>query len=97
VSSICSGKPSTTHVARQHGITCLRAGLRWGRLRKIAHALQLSDVPLTLRLDCKPCKPCEMHVVGAIRRNVLKALKTEPVTFYRTQPPLRASPEANPA
>jgi putative protease len=37
----------------------------------------------TLRFDCKPC---EMHVVGAMKKHVLKALKAEPVTFYRTRP-----------
>ncbi|HET9820982.1 MAG TPA: DUF3656 domain-containing protein, partial [Burkholderiaceae bacterium] len=37
----------------------------------------------TLRFDCKPC---EMHVVGAMRKHVLKALKAEPLTFYRTRP-----------
>jgi putative protease len=42
---------------------------------------------LTLRFDCKPC---EMHVVGAMRRNVLKEAAREaravPVQFYRTRP-----------
>jgi len=38
---------------------------------------------LTLRFDCKPC---EMHVVGNIRRNVLNAMPTSPVRFYRTRP-----------
>jgi putative protease len=37
---------------------------------------------LTLRFDCKKC---EMHVVGAIRKNVLKA-QVVPVTFHRTAP-----------
>ena len=37
----------------------------------------------TLRFDCKPC---EMHVVGAMSKHVLKALKAEPMTFYRTRP-----------
>jgi hypothetical protein len=32
-----------------------------------------------------------MHVVGAMRRNVLKQLAAEPLTFYRTRPaPARA-------
>jgi 23S rRNA 5-hydroxycytidine C2501 synthase len=47
--------------------------------------LQHGDDRLTLRFDCKPC---EMHVVGAMRKNVLKALnsaKAEPVTFYKTR------------
>jgi 23S rRNA 5-hydroxycytidine C2501 synthase len=38
---------------------------------------------LTLRFDCKPC---EMHVVGKIKRSVLNAAPTSPVTFYRTRP-----------
>ena len=38
---------------------------------------------LTLRFDCKPC---EMHVVGKIRKNVLKAVAAEPIQFYRTRP-----------
>ena len=38
---------------------------------------------LTLRFDCKPC---EMHVVGRIRRNVLRDAKAQPLTFYRTRP-----------
>ena len=36
---------------------------------------------LTLRFDCKPC---EMHVVGRIKRHVLNEAKAQPVTFYRT-------------
>jgi putative protease len=36
-----------------------------------------------LRFDCKPC---EMHVVGAMRKHVLRQLKGEPLTFYRTRP-----------
>jgi putative protease len=38
---------------------------------------------LTLRFDCKPC---EMHVVGRMRRNVLREAKSQPLTFYRTRP-----------
>ena len=38
---------------------------------------------LTLRFDCKPC---EMHVVGRIKRSVLNAAPASPVTFYRTRP-----------
>lgn len=38
---------------------------------------------LTLRFDCKPC---EMHVVGKIKRSVLNAVPESPVTFYRTRP-----------
>ncbi len=53
---------------------------------------------LTLRFDCKPC---EMHVVGAMRQNVLRdaaratraalAAGEAPLRFYRTRPPARAA------
>jgi putative protease len=38
---------------------------------------------LTLRFDCKPC---EMHVVGKIKRSVMNAVPASPVRFYRTRP-----------
>ena len=42
---------------------------------------------LTLRFDCRPC---EMHVVGALRKHVLKdaarQAKAVPLRFYRTRP-----------
>lgn len=38
---------------------------------------------LTLRFDCKPC---EMHVVGKIRKSVLKETAAVPMQFYRTRP-----------
>ncbi len=38
---------------------------------------------LTLHFDCKPC---EMHVVGKIKRSVLNAAPESPVKFYRTRP-----------
>ena len=37
---------------------------------------------LTLRFDCKPC---EMHVVGKIKRSVLNAAPAAPLRFYRTR------------
>jgi putative protease len=37
---------------------------------------------LTLRFDCKPC---EMHVVGRIKRHVLNDVPAQPVTFYRAR------------
>ncbi|MEZ5644219.1 MAG: U32 family peptidase [Burkholderiaceae bacterium] len=37
---------------------------------------------LTLRFDCKPC---EMHVVGKIKRGVVNTLPASPVRFYRTR------------
>ena len=38
---------------------------------------------LTLRFDCKPC---EMHVVGKIRPNVLAGAAASPLKFYRSRP-----------
>ncbi|WP_271007910.1 peptidase U32 family protein [Paucibacter sp. B51] len=57
-----------------------------GTVRAEPLVLQHGDDRLTLRFDCKPC---EMHVVGAMRKNVLKQLKAEPLTFYRTRPAAR--------
>ena len=58
-----------------------------GTVRAEPLTLKHGDDTLTLRFDCKPC---EMHVVGAMRKNVLKQLnsqmKAEPLTFYRTRP-----------
>jgi putative protease len=38
---------------------------------------------LTLRFDCKPC---EMHVVGKIKRSVLNQAAEQPLTFHKTRP-----------
>jgi putative protease len=38
---------------------------------------------LTLRFDCKPC---EMHVVGKIKRSVLNAAPEATIQFYKTRP-----------
>ena len=38
---------------------------------------------LTLRFDCKPC---EMHVVGKIKKSVLNAAPESPMQFYKTRP-----------
>ena len=38
---------------------------------------------LTLRFDCKPC---EMHVVGKMRRSVLSQAQAVPLKFYKTRP-----------
>jgi hypothetical protein len=38
---------------------------------------------LTLRFDCKPC---EMHVVGKIKRSVLNQVPASPIQFYKTRP-----------
>lgn len=43
---------------------------------------------LTLRFDCKPC---EMHVVGKIKRSVLNQYKEAPLQFYKTRPISRPS------
>lgn len=37
---------------------------------------------LTLRFDCKPC---EMHVVGRIKRSVMNAVPASPIRFYRAR------------
>ncbi|MFO1329527.1 MAG: U32 family peptidase [Rubrivivax sp.] len=42
---------------------------------------------LTLRFDCKPC---EMHVVGRVRKSVLRQTAAVPMQFYRTRPPVSA-------
>jgi putative protease len=42
---------------------------------------------LTLRFDCKPC---EMHVVGRIKRHVLNEPVTATVRFYRARPVVTA-------
>jgi len=36
-------------------------------------------------------KPCEMHVVGKIKRAVLNEAKAQPMTFYKTRPDARAA------
>ncbi len=43
---------------------------------------------LTLRFDCKPC---EMHVVGKIKRSVLNAVPESPLKFYRSRPAVSAN------
>jgi putative protease len=49
---------------------------------------------LTLRFDCKPC---EMHVVGRMRKNVLRDAKAQPLTFYRARPSAGRPPQSTPA
>jgi putative protease len=51
-----------------------------GTVRAEPLTLKHGNDLLTLRFDCKPC---EMHVVGRIRKNVLRDAKAQPVTFYR--------------
>jgi len=54
-----------------------------GTVRAEPLTLVNGDERLTLRFDCKPC---EMHVVGRIRRNVLQQAADLPLRFYRTRP-----------
>ncbi len=54
-----------------------------GQVRAEPLTLIHGEDRLTLRFDCKPC---EMHVVGAMRESVLKKAVAQPVTFYRAKP-----------
>jgi 23S rRNA 5-hydroxycytidine C2501 synthase len=54
-----------------------------GTVRAEPLTLMHGEDRLTLRFDCKPC---EMHVVGRVRKNVLRDAKAQPLTFYRTRP-----------
>ncbi|MBL8347909.1 MAG: DUF3656 domain-containing protein, partial [Rubrivivax sp.] len=54
-----------------------------GTVRAEALTLVQGSERFTLRFDCKPC---EMHVVGRLKKSVLKRATAEPVTFYRTRP-----------
>jgi len=54
-----------------------------GTVRAQPLQLQHGDETLTLRFDCKPC---EMHVVGRMRPNVLRQLREQPITFFRSRP-----------
>ncbi len=54
-----------------------------GTIRAEPLVLKHGNDILTLRFDCKPC---EMHVVGKMRKNVLHQLAAEPLTFYRSRP-----------
>ena len=53
-----------------------------GTVRAQPLLLQHGEETLTLRFDCKPC---EMHVVGAMRPGVLRQLREQPITFYRAR------------
>jgi putative protease len=61
-----------------------------GTVRAEPLTIRHGDDVLTLRFDCKPC---EMHVVGRMKKNVLRqaaaAAKETPIQFYRTRPPAR--------
>jgi len=54
-----------------------------GTVRAEPLTLHNGSEKLTLRFDCKPC---EMHVVGKIKRQVLNEARAVPLTFYRTRP-----------
>lgn len=46
---------------------------------------------LTLRFDCKPC---EMHVVGKMKRGVVQQFAEQPLTFYKQRAPSGAKSAA---
>ncbi|MCO5978012.1 peptidase U32 family protein [Ideonella oryzae] len=63
-----------------------------GTLRAEPLTIQNGDEVLTLRFDCKPC---EMHVVGRMKKNVLNQARAAekqaaregvPIQFYKTRP-----------
>jgi putative protease len=54
-----------------------------GTIRAEPLTLINGNEKLGLRFDCKPC---EMHVVGRMRRHVLDQARAAPLTFYRTRP-----------
>jgi putative protease len=43
---------------------------------------------LTLLFDCKPC---EMHVVGKIKRGIVNEVAEHPLHFYRATPRVERS------
>jgi 23S rRNA 5-hydroxycytidine C2501 synthase len=54
-----------------------------GTVRAEPMTLAHGNDRFTLRFDCKPC---EMHVVGRIRKQVLKDVPASPIQVYRTRP-----------
>lgn len=54
-----------------------------GTVRAEPLVIEHAGERLTLRFDCKPC---EMHVVGRMKRNVLAQAAAVPLQFYRTRP-----------
>ncbi len=59
-----------------------------GTVRAEPLTLHNGSEKLTLRFDCKPC---EMHVVGKIKKQVINEAMAVPMTFFRTRPaPQRA-------
>jgi len=57
-----------------------------GTVRAEPLVLQNGSEKLTLRFDCKPC---EMHVVGKIKKPVINEAMAVPMTFFRTRPALQ--------
>ena len=54
-----------------------------GTVRAEPLVLQNGSEKLTLRFDCKPC---EMHVVGKIKKHVVNEALAVPMTFFKTRP-----------
>jgi putative protease len=55
-----------------------------GTVRAEPMTLSHGSDRFTLRFDCKAC---EMHVVGSIRRSVLRDVPAQPLRFYKKPPP----------
>jgi putative protease len=53
-----------------------------GTVRAEPMTLTHGSDSFTLRFDCKPC---EMHVVGKLRKRVAREAQALPITFYRTK------------
>jgi putative protease len=60
-----------------------------GTVRAEPLTLHNGSEKLTLRFDCKPC---EMHVVGKIKKQVLAETQAVPMTFFRTRPGPQGAP-----
>jgi putative protease len=60
-----------------------------GTVRAEPLTLHNGSEKLTLRFDCKPC---EMHVVGKIKKPVLAEAQAVPMTFFRTRPAPQGAP-----
>ena len=59
-----------------------------GKVKAEPLTLKSGDETCTLRFDCKPC---EMHVVGAMKPGILRspppsAMPYSPLTFHRRRP-----------
>jgi putative protease len=53
-----------------------------GTVRAEPLTLVQGDERFTLRFDCKPC---EMHVVGRIKRHVISQVEAAPIRFHRAR------------